>query len=129
MSKKCLFCGAELEDNAAFCDECGRKQEENAAGEARSQPETGQVNRAQEKEERKKDPVRFAWASLILGAISVALVFAISFVSLPISIVGIVLGITGIKSSRKAVSVVGLVMNVSVAGFVLSAIIAGIAGL
>ena len=27
MSKKCIYCGAELEDDALFCDECGKKQE------------------------------------------------------------------------------------------------------
>ncbi len=27
MSKKCVYCGAELEDDAIFCDECGKKQE------------------------------------------------------------------------------------------------------
>ena len=26
MSKKCIQCGAELEDEAMFCDECGAKQ-------------------------------------------------------------------------------------------------------
>ncbi len=26
MSKKCVQCGAELEDNALFCDECGAQQ-------------------------------------------------------------------------------------------------------
>ena len=26
-SKKCIYCGAELEDDALFCDECGKKQE------------------------------------------------------------------------------------------------------
>ena len=26
MSKKCIKCGAELEDIAVFCDECGTKQ-------------------------------------------------------------------------------------------------------
>lgn len=27
MSKRCIKCGAELEDQAIFCDECGAKQE------------------------------------------------------------------------------------------------------
>lgn len=27
MSKKCIVCGSDLEDNAKFCDECGAKQE------------------------------------------------------------------------------------------------------
>ena len=27
MSKKCIYCGTELEDDALFCDECGKKQE------------------------------------------------------------------------------------------------------
>lgn len=33
MSKKCLFCGAILEDEDIFCDECGKKQDEAAAKE------------------------------------------------------------------------------------------------
>ena len=31
MSKKCTFCGAVLEDEDKFCDECGKKQEDTAA--------------------------------------------------------------------------------------------------
>ena len=27
MSKQCLFCGASIDDNALFCDECGKKQD------------------------------------------------------------------------------------------------------
>ena len=27
MSKKCIYCGNELDDDAAFCGECGKKQE------------------------------------------------------------------------------------------------------
>ena len=30
MSKKCLFCGAILEDEDMFCGECGKKQDETA---------------------------------------------------------------------------------------------------
>lgn len=129
MSKKCLFCGAELEDNAVFCDECGRKQEKNTADESKSQPEKEQVTQNQENEERKKAQAYHAWVSLIVGVISIVLIFVFPFVSLPISIIGIVLGIKGIKSSKKAFSVVGSVINVAAAGFVLSALIAGILGL
>ena len=29
MAKKCIYCGEQLEDDALFCDECGKKQDEN----------------------------------------------------------------------------------------------------
>lgn len=32
MSKKCLYCGAELEDDDRFCGECGKQQEAAADG-------------------------------------------------------------------------------------------------
>ena len=28
MAKKCIYCGFGLEDDAMFCNECGRKQED-----------------------------------------------------------------------------------------------------
>ena len=28
MSKQCLFCGAVLDDDAIFCDECGKRQDD-----------------------------------------------------------------------------------------------------
>lgn len=41
MSKKCIYCGAELEDDALFCDECGKKQEL-----AKIKPIKGTLNKA-----------------------------------------------------------------------------------
>lgn len=43
MSKKCIQCGVELEDNALFCDECGAQQ---ATAEATASSAEGQVSQA-----------------------------------------------------------------------------------
>lgn len=31
MSKQCLYCGALLDDDDIFCDECGKRQDDEAA--------------------------------------------------------------------------------------------------
>lgn len=55
MGKQCLFCGASLDDDAIFCDECGKRQDDEAAKEIA-------VERAQEvvaaKEQERADMER-----------------------------------------------------------------------
>ena len=60
MSKKCLFCGATLEDEDLFCDECGKKQDQTsikaeAERKAKEQEQAKKVaeERAREEAERK----------------------------------------------------------------------------
>lgn len=44
MSKKCIQCGAELEDNALFCDECGAKQVTSTSTASSAEGQTLKVN-------------------------------------------------------------------------------------
>lgn len=49
MSKKCIYCGAELEDDDLFCDICGRKQEENTSHKAVQTPSQEETSVVEEK--------------------------------------------------------------------------------
>lgn len=49
MSKKCIYCGAELEDDDLFCDVCGRKQEENTSHKAVQTPSHEETSAVEEK--------------------------------------------------------------------------------
>lgn len=44
MSKKCIQCGAELEDNALFCDECGVRQATPKSTASSTERQTSQAN-------------------------------------------------------------------------------------
>ncbi len=49
MSKKCIYCGAELEDDDLFCDVCGRKQEENTSHKAVQTSSQEEISAVEEK--------------------------------------------------------------------------------
>ena len=52
MSKKCIKCGAELEENAVFCDECGMKQDAQIVTDTLSNANsTGQMVNNEKKEQ------------------------------------------------------------------------------
>lgn len=49
MSKKCIYGGAELEDDDLFCDVCGRKQEENTSHKAVQTSSQEEISAVEEK--------------------------------------------------------------------------------
>lgn len=108
MSKRCIKYGAELEDQAIFCDECGAKQEtitskpEEGTGEPLipTQP-NGQKNSMKQS--------GMGIVSFVLGIISV-MTFGAFF--LP-EILGIIFGILGRQDKTKKI-------GMATAGFVLS---------
>ena len=56
MSKKCIYCGAELEDDALFCDECGKKQELSKEAETeQNAPKDAELKAKQEVAQRAKE--------------------------------------------------------------------------
>ncbi len=57
MSKKCIYCGAELEDDDLFCDVCGRKQEENTSHKAVQTPSQAEPEAVEEKPKQKGEKV------------------------------------------------------------------------
>jgi Predicted membrane-bound mannosyltransferase len=104
MSKLCIKCGAELEDQAIFCDECGAKQETitNKSEEPLTQR---QLN--EQKNNMKQSGMGIV--SFILGIISV-MTFGVFF--LP-EILGIIFGILGRQDKTKKT-------GMATTGFVLS---------
>ena len=104
MSKLCIKCGAELEDQAIFCDECGAKQKTitNKSEEPLTQR---QLN--EQKNNMKQSGMGIV--SFILGIISV-MTFGVFF--LP-EILGIIFGILGRQDKTKKT-------GMATTGFVLS---------
>lgn len=108
MSKFCVKCGAELEDDAVFCDDCGTQQVvqqvpvETVAG---SLPNKNQLVSGE-----KRKHSGFGIASFVLGILS-ALTFGIFFVP---EILGIIFGIVGLtdKSKKMVLAVIGLVLSI-----------------
>lgn len=117
MSKKCINCGAELEDNAMFCDECGAAQK------------AENVKKA-DVPVAKKDPEGLKSSgigiiSCICGVISIG---TLGLFVIP-EILGIIFGIISLrtKNVKHGVDTVGLVLSiVALVVFVLIMIIGSI---
>lgn len=152
MSKKCFFCGAILEDEDIFCDECGKKQDQASVikqVEHKSEPkmhmeveqkakeetkqivqervsakaESKQLEQKKCKEEIKYNPIHFAWAGLVFGIISWITLLTATLFAMPTSIIGIALGIKGLKSKKRGLSIVSLFLNGSIWAFVVYALV------
>ena len=122
---KCEKCGNLLEDGFLFCNNCGAKLE-NMKGQEKVKQEAGytslhtfeehqaptmqsgltpnkelipQQPQKNNQPEKKKDGC--ATASLILGIISLILSFILNVLTLPLSLVGLVLGIVAKKGSKN----------------------------
>lgn len=154
MSKKCINCGAELDDDQLFCDDCGTKQviepqpkskkekksksvpqqttisESDkqaiiqAEADAKARLEAKKVEKAKKQEERKNNPKHLAVASLILGIISYLSIVTI-IIPIATSILGIIWGVKGRKSEKKKIAIAGIVLNI---GFIVLFIIILILG-
>lgn len=110
MSKICIKCGAELEDDAIFCDECGEKQ-------IIEQPKVEQIQENQQKKinisvdvNEKQKHSGFGIASLILGILSI---ITLGGLFIP-EILGIIFGIIGIrdKTKKHGLAIAGLVTSI-----------------
>ena len=122
MSKKCPNCGAELEDNAIFCDECGGRLEQQRKPNPDS-PSTSPVMRTNISDasainlqsmvtSKASDGIKnsgLGIASMVLGIISVCFL-GILFIP---EIVGLILGIIamGKKDTKHTFAVVGIVTS------------------
>lgn len=115
MSKKCIQCGAELEDMAVFCDECGAKQiaeqPKVSQGEA-TRPQNTREQRIEKKVvvEQKDRNSKMGVASLVFGIIAVCTV-GIFFIP---EVLGLIFGIIALqnKDSRHNFAVTGIVLSV-----------------
>lgn len=140
MSKKCINCGAELDDDQLFCDECGiklvtesqmPKETEKVSSsistdisdanksefmqtqdDAKTRSKTEILEKAKKQEERKSNLKHFAIISLILGIVSYISILTI-VVPIITSIIGIVFGFKGLKSDMKKTSFAGIIINIS----------------
>ena len=118
MSKKCIQCGAELEDEAMFCDECGAKQiVEPPKAPKEDKPKPEKTKAPKPKKEKKEKPVdegpkntKAGVASLVLGIIAVCTV-GVFFIP---QVLGLVLGIIAVqnKNSKHNFAIIGIVLSV-----------------
>ncbi len=150
MSKKCINCGAELDDDQLFCDDCGTKQiiepqpktkkkataqsqkvtvtEADkqaiiqAEADAKVRLEAEKAEKARKQEERKNNPKHLAITSLILGIVSYLSILGI-VVPIATSILGIVFGFKGLKSEKKKTAIAGIIVNISFIVFFIAILI------
>lgn len=104
---KCNYCGADNKEEAKFCASCGA---ELTARNEEAEKEETKIERVEVKE--KKEPVKMnttkdgkATASLVLGICSLI----IWCLSLPLSLIGLILGIASKERSGKRTA--GIVIN------------------
>lgn len=109
MSKYCRTCGAEIEDNAVFCDECGTRQEMQQP--SINMPTKRQMNDTDIYTENKIKQSGFGIASFVFGIISIITLGVFYFPE----IIGIVFGIVGIKdkSKKHGMAKAGLIMSIA----------------
>lgn len=82
----CNSCGSLLENNSNFCSECGKP-----------------INLINNKKNEKIEK-----ASVIIGTISIILVFIFQILTMPLSLVGIILGFKSLSKNNKKT---GLILN------------------
>ena len=111
MSKKCPNCGAELEDNAVFCDECGVQLAQQSIVRT-NVSDTSAINLQSMVTPKASDGMKnsgLGIASMVLGIISVC---SLGILFIP-EIVGLILGIItmGKKDTKQTFAVVGIVTS------------------
>lgn len=133
MSKKCLFCGSVLDDEAQFCDDCGKKQEQITASINQVPTNAQYYNNQPGQNSLPVQPVQgfsgaypaqpnttakpkdnynvFAWIGLGLGIVSYILIYPLILPTLITSVIGLVFSIIGTKSPKKTVSIISIVLN------------------
>lgn len=108
MSKFCVKCGAELEDHAAFCDDCGAQQ---VTSNPPPIPEQGyQPSMHTSSPENTAKHSGFGITALVLGIISF---LTIGILIIP-EILGIIFGIIGLldKPKKTSLAIAGLVLSI-----------------
>ncbi len=141
MSKKCIQCDAELEENALFCDECGAQQEipETTASSAKEQvsqiPSTNQIvqrvealvdripiNSGSQPANLDPDMTKNSVGGITSFVLGIIAICSLGLTVIP-AVLSIIMGILAIKdpSAKHGLPVAGLIM--SVISFVLLIII------
>lgn len=112
MSKKCVNCGAELEDGAVFCDECGvqqSKEQSQMRSNEKSSENNYQLNQTNIAVTSGKN-TGMGIASLVCGVIAIC---TLGGFIIP-EILGIIFGIIAIrdKTAKNGLPIAGLVMSI-----------------
>lgn len=110
MSKKCISCGAELEDEAVFCDECGVQQTvSQTQDENQGHSTTANVSSTTQQETKKMKNSGLGIASLIIGIVSVC-TFGLFIIP---EILSLIFGIIAMKDkdSKHELALVGIVTS------------------
>lgn len=107
MSKFCVKCGAELEDDAVFCDDCGAQQVVQQAPVPTVASNLSNKNELVSGREKKHSGLGIT--SFVLGLLGV-LTFGILFIP---EILGIIFGIIGLtdKSKKTEFALIGLILS------------------
>lgn len=100
----CKNCGNQLNENEIFCGRCGTKVETNIVGENPFN-QNFDSNISDKKDKSKKNTI-----SIVLGIVSLVLVFILLVFIWPVSIVGIIFGILALKENKKYK--LGLILNI-----------------
>ncbi len=104
----CKKCGAEIPDNALVCEKCGTPvQPYDSAGQRAREQEAWQQSRA--KQERFSSE-GCAKASLVVAILSI-LSFMIPYLTIPVSLVSIVLGVMGMRTRYRRRAIAAIVIG------------------
>jgi hypothetical protein len=110
----CSNCGTVIDDGISVCPKCGVSV--TAGSNARPFPEISQENSQYDIDAfgnavPVKNKKGRAVASLVLGIIGL-LAWIIPLFGFPVTIVGLVMGVTGQKSSSKGMAIAGMVLSI-----------------
>ncbi|MDD5900068.1 MAG: zinc-ribbon domain-containing protein [Lachnospiraceae bacterium] len=93
----CMHCGAEADEHAVFCSKCGQRLHTDLEHhEISAEPGVAQNG--------------IAVASLVLGCVGI-LAWLIPLFGFPITILGLVFGIIGVKKGGKGIAITGIVLS------------------
>ena len=105
--RPCPECGEHIVVGAILCRFCGTTLNQETGEAVRLPPEPVYAASTP------SDPTsRYATASLILGASSFAIIFCCWPLAVPVSVIGIVMGVLGMKSKQRSLAIVGVVLSV-----------------
>lgn len=113
MSKVCIQCGVELEEGAAFCDECGAKQQQEQTIQEKQQVRQSSVSNGNGQNVQGEMPLKnsgMGIASFVIGIISIC---TLGCFIIP-EILGVIFGIVAVteKNTKHSLAIAGLAMSI-----------------
>lgn len=130
MSKVCIKCGAQLDDNAVFCDDCGFRQDQQFMQEGTAEEQqvdkgedqfsgiyskaTDTVVENSRKQAQKQSKIGIA--AFVMGILSIATLGAF----FTFDILGIIFGVIGLKrkNTKTSFAKIGLILSIVATVFV-----------